>query len=321
MQFVYKFHLRDNNKMDEFLSRYAIPGLKFNVNTDYFKLDLFKDYLSAVKDQIPWVLEDSEALIAGAATYLGAILYSRTHNKCKDLELLDFVLLYINIDYILDSNKLDESEKREVVKECSKLIHNLKHNEQVEIKNYKIQKGYQNLCNLVKHGCTIETLERCFMAEKDSLIESECEEELREICIIKSQTCTEIIDEILNIKTNARSLGGCVQLFDDMLDYEIDKKNNNTTLVGYHIKIYGILDEVIYLYCNLIKSLNNYVMEFFLMYGLIIYVSKSPYVSEYLKKIFIKYYPFNNEMDPGEYVKSVIIEILTNVDEKEFKIK
>lgn len=308
--------------MEELLHKYTLGNVKLDFETNSLEIELFKDYLKAVREQIPWILEDQEALTTGAISYFGLILYSRTHGKCKDEAILNFILLYINLDYLLDSKFTSSEEKKSVIHECGKLLYILKNSpdKKIEITNIKIKKAFNNLLNLIDNGCSIETLEKCFLAEKDSLDFDKDEEELLEICIHKSETCINIIDELIGVKTNSRLLGACIQILDDLVDYIIDREHGNFTIVEHYIQTYGIVDELLYKYCHYLESMDNILFQVICMYGLIMYVSTSPFVSFELKKIFLKFNPFDyeNEIERNLRITKTVNEILSNVDEKEF---
>lgn len=255
------------------------------------QLPILKNLRELLKKEAPWVFEDNEALATAAFTQIGIYLYSLLHASEYVEEADAFVALYVNLDYALDGN-MKEDVKKIIIREINDY---LQFGSENATNRYSVSSI--NLIKIIQRKCSIPTLRKCFQEEiKSSVLQRNCDEksDLYKICHSKSKVCIDVISEIMNIQeTHAFELGLCIQLFDDLFDLDIDEREGNNTYALCLKKNLGCVDEVIFTILGIVDTLPYISVKIFFSYAMIIYSQNSPWVSEDLKKEWMKYYPFS----------------------------
>lgn len=312
--------------VSNFLKKYTLPP--FTISSDnftegIFDLDIFYTYLQHVNEYIPWVLKNEEALISGLFAFTGSVLYSRLKGVGeKDIGILHFILLYINLDYILDDPKFNQEEKEQIVKECYLYLDTL---DKSNIINSFTLASIKSLDYLLKEtDVSIETLRECFIEEQKSCNiqtkENISREKLYKICISKAQTCLKIIVEILNVEEKyMMELATLSQLIDDMLDAYDDSLVGIQTVVTHDIKN-GDLTTLILDLIGMIEKIPSVYMKIGVTYCVITYAATCPYLPESWREIFKIYYPFKwegVEIVPNKFIRKFFYKTLCEMMKEE----
>lgn len=312
--------------VSNFLKKYTLPPFVISgeiFTEGIFDLDIFYTYLRHVNEYVPWILKHEEALISGLFAFVGSVLYSRLKGVGeKDIGLLHFALLYINLDYILDDPNFDQTEKEQIVRECYFYLDTL---DATKISNPLTLASIRSLDYLLQEtNVTIETLRACFIEEQKSChvqtAKNVTRDKLYKICTSKAQTCLKIIVEVLNVEEQyITELSTLSQLIDDLLDAYDDSLIGIQTVVTHDIKN-GDLTTLIIDLIEMIEKIPSVYMRIGITYCIITYAATTPYLPESWRALFRVYYPFkweSVEMVPNKFVRKFFYHTLCEMMKEE----
>lgn len=311
------------------LCDYCLPKNFFEQFSDLegiLDIELTKTFLTKVKKYIPWVLNQEEALVTGMITYLGIILYSRMKGVGNyDLSLLHFVLLYINLDYVLDDPQIPKEVKKNILQDCKIILDTQDLN--VDCSNKYSLAARKSIKNILNNSCcSWELLRECFDLEKKSLAVQvpnvSDRDKLYNICVEKADVCVRLVANIIGVEEEySREIGALIQLFDDFYDYYDDQNSSIETIVTYDIENTGSIEGLVFDYLKILEKVPYWYIKIAFMYGLIIHVAVSPYVSENLRSIFQQFYPCGSpdiEHVPNKFMRNFFARSLKKMKDNLF---
>lgn len=306
-------------EIEKILKKYTLSGLRIPPNffdSNILDLKILNILTLKIKENIPWVFENEEALSSGSIAFLLGVLYSRSKGISEyDDAILHFILIYINIDYTLDNPKISKADKKSIIRECKDYFQHL---DISKIKNSQILPSVKSINYILENSnCKLSTLKKCFIEEKKtSKMQKTCKDRntLLEICKRKAHACFEVLFDILGVVENdSKNLSFLGQLIDDLFDLENDIADEIKTIVTHDVENFKSLKKLIDTFLYTIDGLENKLHSTIFTYAIIMYAATSPYLPQDYIRIFKKYYPLEWEgieykSDP--FIRNIFVETI-----------
>lgn len=189
----------------------------------------------------------------------GSLLEDHTFN---------FVLLYLYVDYFIDSTKVSETSKKETLDVLFRLLHD----------PYEISppQGMEGLLAAYKSILQVspqskEVLVNLFMVEIETYITQKQSDltrsEYMKAALSKGGSTGVAIQSITgaSYKEDCYTIGSILQLIDDIMDVYEDIEDNIHTIATYDLKKYGCLDHLYFKCVDMLDSLSDQFLLFKLM--------------------------------------------------------
>jgi hypothetical protein len=257
------------------------------------ELDYIIHLKKLINHQIPWVINDKEAISTAVFTIFGIYCYCLLRGVEINEECFQFVLLYVNLDYALD-DKSNLNKAKEIIKDIDNYLNDkLDQTKQLN----EISKSSIDIISRLESKVSREQLKKTFFEEVNSVKVQSREtdlDELRRSCFYKSKVCIDFVSQLVGVEEKySFSMGKCLQLFDDLFDIDIDRKQNIFTYTISILEKNGNVDQIVKEIIDECENIKYCYVKIFFYYSMVIYCSSSPYVSEKLLQEAQIYYPFD----------------------------
>lgn len=262
-----------------------------NIFSNTIQIEFIKLLRQKITSEIPWVLNNAEAVSTAVFTLIGIYCYCFVKGvECLLEPSMDFVMLYVNLDYALDEN-LEDCAKKEIIEDIYSYLR-----EGINSPRNKYSETSINIISRLQKRVSNSRLLHTFDQEIESVkLQYSCndEQKLRSICFLKSQACIDLVAELLGTSEQySFEIGKCLQLFDDLFDIDLDLDNGIRTYVGKKYLEQGTVDKIIEEIIEETQNIPYFEIQIFFHYAMIIYCSSSKYVSKEIQAEAQKYYPF-----------------------------
>ncbi len=211
----------------------------------YFSL--FKWYKKTIETVL---LSEDIDYVSGFCCFVGSILFALTCGntlECMD-ELFKCSTLYILFDHYMDDSTIDESDRRRLIKNISKIFLNCPIDDLTDSREKDIVTSFNLI--LTKIPSAKASLSLILSNEITGYrLQSNhnlTREEYLLLAINKGGYVLNGIESILKISptTDAFDLGSCIQLDDDLRDVAADMRDNINTIATHDLRVDGNLDKL-----------------------------------------------------------------------------
>jgi len=242
-------------------------------------------YLKSISLFIPNLLHtvgtnnNSGVLVSGLFCFFGQIILYMCQNKKLNKEVIDkcrdFTLLYLYVDYYLDTKEVDKCK----LKKMKKMIFDPFNDNIPDMEDMVL--AYRRILNNNSDDCKIKMIE-VFLTEVEGMSYQKnpnlTSEHYLDIAERKGGTTSLAINSMFIPDTNKYSdvvyiIGSIIQLLDDMMDVSLDMKQDIHTIATHELSKYGNMDR---LWCYTVLKINTITEPFivfkFLMCEMLTYI-------------------------------------------------
>jgi len=240
-------------------------------------------YLKSISSFIPNLLytvgNGNNMLVSGLLCFFGQIILYMCQNKKLNKEVIDkcrdFTLLYLYVDYYLDTKEIDKCK----LKKMKEMIFDPFMDNIPDMED--MVSAYRRILNNNTDECKIKMIE-VFLTEVEGMSYQKnpnlTSEHYLDIAERKGGTTSLAINSMFTEDTNKYSdvvyiIGSIIQLLDDMMDVSLDMKQGIHTIATHELSKYGNMDR---LWCYTVLKIDTITPPFiifkFLMCEILTYI-------------------------------------------------